>query len=444
MRGDLQAIMRDGLMCSVMVGLGENYLPAFALALGMGELTAGLIASVPFLAGAVLQLVSPLGLQWFGSHRRWVVACVLVQAASFIPLTIAAAIGSIPVLFLFLLAALYWGAGMASGPAWTSWVDTLIPERIRSRYFGSRQRVAQAGTLIGFVGGGLWLQFGQWLEAWRFAFAALFLLAAVSRLISGAYLASQREIISPSPPRRGQRLREIAQRLRSSGDGRLLVYLWAMQAAAQIASPFFAPFMLGQLKFSYTRYMVVIAVSLVAKAIALPTLGRLAQRFGAMRLLWVGGIIVIPMPLFWLVSHATPYLIGVQLLAGAAWATYELAALLLFFEAIDPHVRVGWLTIYNVGYAAATVGGSLLGGALLAWVGESSGGYFVVFAASCAARIVILPLLWRVKSTAAPQSATIFQGAIGDAGSGPEQRELIVLPPRRGPDSEEPIPRRAA
>ena len=396
--------MRDGLMCNVMVGLGENYMPAFALALGMGELTAGLIASVPFLAGAILQLASPVGLHWLGSHRRWVVACVLVQAVSFVPLAMAAAVGTIPVLLLFLLAALYWGAGMASGPAWSSWVDTLIPDRIRSRYFGSRARVAQMGLLLGFVVGGLWLEFGHSFGAWRGAFAALFLAAAVSRLVSAAYLASQRETVRPVRPRRGERLGDIVQRLRTSGDGRLLMYLWAMQAAAQVASPFFAPFMLGKLEFSYTRYMFVIAISLLAKAIALPTLGRLAQRFGAMRLLRVGGLIVIPLPLLWLYSHATPYLVVVQVLAGAAWATYELAAFLLFFEAIDARLRIGWLTIYNVGIAAATVGGSLLGGALLAGFGESTGGYFAVFAVSCFARIVTLPLLWRVKADAATKT----------------------------------------
>ncbi len=400
--------MADGLTCSLMVGIAENYLPAFALALGMGELTAGLIASVPILAGAIMQLASPLGLHWFGSHRRWVVACVLVQAASLVPLAVAAVAGSIPVAPLFILAAVYWGSGMASGPAWTSWVDTLVPERIRSRYFGSRARIVQAGTLIGFVFGGLWLQLGHWLRVSCGAFAVLFVIAAICRLVSAACLTSQREPVRPvSANIGGGNLRDIIGGLRNSGSGRLLIYLWAMQAAAQVAAPFFAPFMLGQLGFSYTRFMIVISISLLAKAVALPALGQLARRFGTMRLLWIGGLIVIPLPTFWMFSHATPYLLVIQLAAGTAWATYELAVFLLCFEVIEARMRIGWLTIYNLGYAAATVAGSLIGGALLAACGTGTAAYLAVFAASFAARVLTLPLLWRIDFTAVRQSSAV-------------------------------------
>ncbi|HEV2970948.1 MAG TPA: MFS transporter [Pirellulales bacterium] len=400
-RRDLQAIMADGAACSVMIGIGENYLAPFALALGMGEVIAGLITSVPFLAGAVLQMISPAAIRRLGSHRRWVVACVVCQALSFLPLAVAAVIGTIPVAVLFLLAAVYWGSGMASGPAWSSWVDTLIPERIRARYFGRRARLGQAGTLIGFAGGGLWLQYSDWLESPLAAFAILFLIAAVCRFISAALLSSQSEPRRPIEGAHEARPRDMIHRLRHAGDGRLLVYLWAMQAAAQVASPFFTPFLLGTLHFSYAKFMLVVSTSLLAKAVALPTLGALAERFGAMRLLWIGGLIVIPLPTLWIISQATPFLLAIQLAAGAAWATYELGAFLLFFEAIDARQRIGMLTLYNLGYAAATVAGSLIGGAILAVMGENQAGYLVVFAASCAARILTLPLLRRVRKSTA-------------------------------------------
>ena len=55
-RKDLRASLADGASFSVMVGIGETYLAAFVLALGMGEIAAGLISSIPLLAGSVLQL----------------------------------------------------------------------------------------------------------------------------------------------------------------------------------------------------------------------------------------------------------------------------------------------------------------------------------------------------------------------------------------------------
>jgi len=59
LQNDLIASTLDGTVYSVMVGIGEAYVPAFALAIGVGDIAAGLLASVPLLAGAALQLLAP-------------------------------------------------------------------------------------------------------------------------------------------------------------------------------------------------------------------------------------------------------------------------------------------------------------------------------------------------------------------------------------------------
>ncbi len=48
---DLRASIADGAGVSAMVGVGETYFAAFALALGTGETVAGLVATLPMLAG---------------------------------------------------------------------------------------------------------------------------------------------------------------------------------------------------------------------------------------------------------------------------------------------------------------------------------------------------------------------------------------------------------
>lgn len=52
--GDLLWSLGDGAAYGGMVGFGETFLPAFVLAVGLGEITAGLIASVPLIAGGVM------------------------------------------------------------------------------------------------------------------------------------------------------------------------------------------------------------------------------------------------------------------------------------------------------------------------------------------------------------------------------------------------------
>ena len=73
-----------------------------------------------------------------------------------------------------------------------------------------------------------------------------------------------------------------------------MIYLVCVQAAVQLSGPYFTPFMLEKLHFSYGMYVILISVAYLAKVLALPAWGRLAQHIGAQQLLWIGGIGIIP------------------------------------------------------------------------------------------------------------------------------------------------------
>src|SRR3990172_2392532 len=174
LRRDLRSIVGDGIAFSLMVGVGETYLPAFVLAAGLGEITAGLVSTLPMLVGASLQLVSPAAVRRLGSHRRWVVLSARLQAASFVPLVVGALSGGSDRAWVFVAAAAYWGFGMATGPAWNTWVSTLVPERRRARFFARRNRWCQAALLAGVLAGGALLEGGPHLGDRVRVFALLF------------------------------------------------------------------------------------------------------------------------------------------------------------------------------------------------------------------------------------------------------------------------------
>jgi len=123
LRHDLRSSLGDAAGSGMMVGTGETYLPAFALAAGLGEVLAGLIASLPQLAGGIMQLVSPHGVRLSRSHRKWVVTCAAVQGLAFVPLALAAWYGGVTTWMVLGAATLYWSAGLASGPPWNTWME---------------------------------------------------------------------------------------------------------------------------------------------------------------------------------------------------------------------------------------------------------------------------------------------------------------------------------
>ena len=413
LRRDLWVTTADAAAFSLMVGFGETYIPAFALALGLGPVAAGMTASVPLLVGAIFQLITPLAVARLGTNRGWCIACTAVQAVSFVPFAVWAIRGHATLAELLVAASVYWSAGMAGAPAWNTWMGTLIPEGMRTAYFANRSRLGQFSVFIGFVLGGLILQWGEGYEVTLLAFAGLFIVAGICRLVSTMMLVSCREFAcppaaddsgEPAAPGSGgvsfgwvHDLGRTLRRMANSPSGPLVTYLCCLVFAGQFSAPYFTPYMLRERGFSYHAFMLVVATSFLAKAVFLPSLGRLGSRIGSLGLLWVGGLSVIPLSLFWLFSADVAYLVGVQVLAGCCWACWELAVALLFFDAVPHRDRTGVVTVYNLGLAIATVAGAATGGLLLRTLGEDSRAYVTVFAVSSLLRVATVPLLRRVR-----------------------------------------------
>lgn len=409
-RSNLRASTADGAAFGVMVGLGETFLAAFALAIGMSEVAAGLVSSLPLLAGGLLQLISLWAVRVVGSEKRWVIACATLQGLAFLPLVVAAYYGSLPLGALLLIASVYWACGLASGPAWNTWMQGIVPARLRATYFARRTRASQLTTFVSFLSGGLLLEWARRSGTELTTFAMLFLCAGMFRLISVACL-MRHHARSDSDLRSSRRLKVSgfeAPTLKappalpavsavdlSSTGRRLLVYLVVVQGMVQISGPYFTPFMLEQLDYSYGQFVILTAVAFAAKGVALALWASLARRRGAAWLLWVGGCGIAPMSLLWVVSQNFAWLIVVQIFSGALWAAYELGFFLLFFETLPIRQRTKMLTLYNFGNTFAWCGGSLIGATLLSYFGASHGAYMLLFTLSSVGRILAIGLLMR-------------------------------------------------
>lgn len=428
-RNDLFYSAGDGAAYSLMVGLGETYFVAFALALGASKTAAGLVATLPMLAGATLQLATPWAVKKLGSHRRWVVLSVSLQATAVLLMPLAwlfAGLGgkeSFPpvVWYIYGVATLYWFGGLSGGPAWNTWIETVVPKSVRTNFFACRSRLSQFCTLAGFAIGGLmldWAKRGSWE---LYAFCGILVAAAACRYLSATFLFLKSE---PEPTVGREQYEPLFKLFAKSlrGPGITLVwYLLAMQVAVQISGPYFNPFMLRDRNYSYLAYMVMVGLGFLGKAMTMSLWGRVARQSGARRLLLIGGFSIIPIAAMWLIGdpvHALGLELGrhwsfspeaslrladglefvyycfLQLLSGWVWAAYELAMLLMFFEAIPRAERTGMLTFYNWGNSAAMVVGSTLGGVILYSLGESHQAFLVLFYLSSLVRLCNVALLF--------------------------------------------------
>lgn len=420
-RRNLTRSMGDAAFFGGMVGCGETYFSAFALAIGLGETAAGMVASVPLLVGGTMQLVSPMAIAWLGSFQRWIVIGAALQAAAFLPLAWAALSGALSLSMLLLIASVYWAAGLATGPAWNTWIEHVVPENRRARFFASRSRLQQVCTFASLLSAGLFLQWMSQRDQTLLGFATLFIIAGLCRLVSSAFLHrtdSPGAAFFPSVvPSRAVHA-ETTVTDEPAGDAsipideeappvaneeptpavsrearRLLTYLVLMQVFVQISGPFFTPYMLTHLSFDYITFVMLISVAFISKVLSMAFWGRIAEQSGASRVLWIGGVGLVPLSALWILSENVIWLFLIQLLSGFAWAAYELGFFLMFFETMPPAQRTRLLTYYNFANTLAVCVGAMTGAALMSWIGYTAMGYYTLFGISSSGRLLCLGLL---------------------------------------------------
>lgn len=394
---NLRLLSFEGGAYSLMVGVGETYLAALVIAIGLGDQIAGLITTVPVLGGACLQLVSFWGVKQFNSNRGWSAFAAGVQALSMAAISIFVLFGYYSVSILFLTATLYWFGGLAAGPSWNTWVEHLVPADRRATFFGARARICQVCVLFGILlGGGLLRAF----DAVQI-FAVLFGLAAVCRFVSAISIFCGTELQEWRPHNNAPMPLVLTLQSLPPETRALLAYLLGVQVAVFISAPFFTPYMLNHLSLDYLQYTWLISLGFAGKILAMPLAGRFAARHGAIRTLWIGGVGIVPMAGLWIISDSIAFLSVVQVFSGVLWAFYELSTMLLFFEKVSSQQRVAALSVYNVGNASAMVVGSVAGGLMLHFLGATLSAYLLLFLISSSLRLIALA--WMPKRSEATQ-----------------------------------------
>jgi predicted MFS family arabinose efflux permease len=301
---------------------------------------------------------------------------------------------------------------------------SLVPARLRARYTARRLRLLQVATLAallfhGVAADGIARAFeaipalGRWgFDPLLTGFSVMFALAAACRFISSWHLFRYSTPKDDPSTQSHVHASDFLARFKQGNDGRFLIYAIAGNAALQIAQPFFNPWMLRQGSMHgpvfdwivahlgpQAPYSVLLAATYIGRILMLDLSGTIAQKHGGLRLLWLGGMALPIMAVFWLFSRDFTFLLIGQIATGAALSAWELGVFLMNFEAIKPNERTAMLTYFTLANESGKTGGSLVGGAMLDSMGKDTGAYAAVFWTSCLARAAVLALLVRLRST---------------------------------------------
>lgn len=361
----LDAAMRDGRSSAVMLGCGETYLGPFGIFLQATTLQIGLLATLPQLIGAVMQWASALGMDRFKSRRRIIVASVFCQALVWIPMGLLPFLvnrSQYAVYLLIVLAVLHHATAGFSLPVWNSLIGDLVPADIRGRFFGHRNRIKGMYSFLALSLAGFVLDIFARSGRTAIGFFIIFMIAGLARLNSSRWLARYGDPEFILPAEHVFTFRQFIKRSPHSNFAKYVFFVATINFAVAFSAPYFALYMLRDLRFSYLQFTAVTSIATITQFLLFRHWGDLSDSFGNKKILNVCGWGVGFVPMLWLVSANIFYLMAIQVVSGIVWAGFSLASNNFLFDAVSPPKRARCVAYQSLVNGITVLAGSLAGG----------------------------------------------------------------------------------
>ena len=367
----------DGAAFAVMDGVTSSFLTPFAIALNFSVSMIAALTYVPQLAGAFIQLFAAKVVEVVKDRRKILVFGSFIHALLWIPLLLIPYVTPNQKYLLIFYVTLQTIFAQLINPVWNSLIGDLVPKYERGRFFGIRNRVVGVTSFIAALAAGLTLYYFSPKNPF-IGFTILFSTAFVARLISGIFKGM---FHNPAPDLAHEEkfsIFDFVKRMEKTNYGHFVIYIVLFKLAVNIASPFFAVYMLKNLGFSYLQFTVIISAELIASFITMGIWGKLIDEKGTKFVLYVCGMLTPLIPIFWLFSRNFYYLAFVEMFSGIAWAGFNLSSSNFIFDAVRPENRVRCIAYYKFFEGIAIFFGALLGGFLInkipAWIFISMSG----------------------------------------------------------------------
>ncbi len=370
--------IKEGIAASVMSGAGGSYITPYALAIGANNTQIGLLTSIPSLLGNLSQLFTAKAIEK-SSRKKIIVASIFLQALMWLPII---AVGyfffyknlnhgvSASLMIIFYTIFALFGAFLS--PAWNSLMkDTVTKEE--GKYFGKRNKILGAIGLVVMLASGILLNYFKGVGSLFLGFAILFGVAFISRLVSG-WLATKYY----DPKLKLEKgyyfsIFQFIKKIPQSNFGKFTVFISLIMLTTAIASPFFAVYMLRDLKFDYTIWTIIAISGSVSALMFMPLWGKFADKFGNLKVMKITGAFIPIVPLFWLLTPlfakismtlVVVYLLAEEFVSNFIWAGFNLCYVNFIYDAVTRQRLALCVAYFNILNGVGVFIGATLGGLL--------------------------------------------------------------------------------
>ncbi len=358
----------EGSLWSVMWGMGESYIAPFALFLGASNLVMAFIGTAPVLITAVAQLVGAMLLDHIGRRKPIIRVGTIVQASALIPLfALPLLLPAGGMLALAVCIALYFFAFGTCVSPWISMMGDVVDPAERGRYFSNRSRITMYAMTAGLMFAGIIANGWKTVGHTAIGFGFLFGIAAVARYIT--YILIKYHYDAPLKHQEFEdsfSFLDFLRGFRKSNFTRFTFTIGLMNGTANIAGPFFAVYMLRDLHWSYLQFTLNMLTFLIAQTLFVRWWGGIGDRHGNRSVLVATSCLLPILPLQWIFSTNYFYLLFAQVVSGATWSGFNLAATNFVYDSVPQTRRARAFSYYSLANGCFSVLGGMLIGAFIA------------------------------------------------------------------------------
>ncbi len=373
----LRLVVFEGMASQTMESLTKGvFLIGMALQLGASNMVVGLLGAIPFLSNLFQILAINLVERY--RNRRKIVAISCFIGRSFLLVVAVAPFAPTQHMALALVifgVAMRYCVGALAGCGWNSWMRDLVPKVIMGRFYS--RRMFFTTSIAAFLGLGA----GFFLDWWKHEFSDKDVIGYSSLYLSGCLAGMISAFIIMKIPhpkmhepeaddyRKNFTLDYLKEPLRNENFRKLIYFLMSWNFAINLASPFFAVYMLKTLKYDMLFVVAITLMSQIVNAFSLKTWGRYIDRFSNKNVLAICGTIFIFCIFSWTFltfpdkhKYTTPMIIVIHIIMGVAMSGVSLTTANIAMKFTPSRKATSYLAINTVLTSMAAGIAPLFGG----------------------------------------------------------------------------------
>lgn len=361
----------------VYMTLPGNFIVAMLLTqtFPLGETMFGVIVSLPAWCNVLQILIVPAMMRIWSQKQTtvafsWLHLCVWIAMAialPYIPLDDMTAAGRW-FLLLFGLSALLQAI---VGVSWTSWVQEWVPGRLRGKYFGRRNRLLQLSTVMFLLIAGEAL---TRLKVFSPVLGIQFVIG-LSVVLRACSILAQHRILATTETKPHEGRVNLGAQLRLIASNKPLLWLFAFGAAfgftANLFGPFFNVFMYDGLHMTVADVSMLVVITNVTGAIAMPAWGQFLHRYGCRPAMMIALFAWMAPGFFWaLLTPENTWILKLLFASGGIFsAGFVLGQFNILLKLVPPEAKTAAISLNVAVTSIAAAIAPILGGFALdqAW-----------------------------------------------------------------------------